>query len=70
LGPDPENSVHKQDDGSRRNDCLLDSCHLETAEVVEDHFVSGLESWAQELTHISQNISPPIGPSVTIRTVN
>ena len=50
--------------GSGRGDRFLDSRHLVTAEVVEDHGVSRLERWAQELTHISQKhlaVHRPVG---------
>ena len=51
----------KEYDGSRRDDRILNSRHLVTAEVVEDYGVSGLERWAQELTHISQKHLAPGG---------
>ena len=54
----------KEYEGSGRGDRFLDSRHLVTAEVVEDHGVSRLEGWAQELTHISQKhlaVHRPVG---------
>jgi hypothetical protein len=52
----------KEDGGSGRDDRLLDSRHFVTAEVVEDHGISGLERWAQKLTHISQKHLAVHGP--------
>ena len=52
----------KEDDGSGRGDRFRDSRHLVTAEVVEDHGVSGLERWAQALTHVSQKYLTVHGP--------
>ena len=54
----------KEYDGSGRGDRFRDSRHLVTAEVVEDHGVSGLERWAQALTHVSQKhltVQGPVG---------
>jgi len=41
-------------DCSGRGDGFLDSRHLVTAEVAEDHGVSRLERWALEFTHLGQ----------------
>jgi len=49
---------------SGHGDRFLDSSHLVTTEVVEDHALSRLERWAQEFTHISQKqlaVHRPVG---------